>query len=192
MSIVQPHVHWVGDAIQPSHPLPFPFFSCLQSFPTSGSFPVSQLFRSDGQSVGASASPSVFPINIQDWFPLGLTDLISVQSKGLSRIFWHHSSKSSVLWCSALRSCSHTHTGELDHTGKNIALTRQTFVSKVMSLLYDKLCRLVIAFLPRSKSLLISWLQSLSAVIFRPKEIKCVTVSLFHYLFAIECWDWMP
>ena len=64
-----------------------PFFSCLQSFPASGSYPMSQFFTSGGQSIGASASASVLPMNIQDWFPLGLTSLISLQSKGLSRVF---------------------------------------------------------------------------------------------------------
>ena len=62
-------------------------FSCPQSFPASGSFPMSQFFTSGGQSIGASTSASVLPMNIQDWFPLGLTDLISLQSKGLSRVF---------------------------------------------------------------------------------------------------------
>ena len=78
-------VHWVGDAIQPSHPV-VPF-SCLQSFPASGSFQMSQFFTSGGQSTGLSASASVLPMNIQDWFPLGLTGWISLQSKGLSRVF---------------------------------------------------------------------------------------------------------
>ena len=64
-----------------------PFTSCLQFFPASGSFPVSQFFASGGQSIGASASTSVLPVNIQDWFPLGLTGLISLLSKGLSRVF---------------------------------------------------------------------------------------------------------
>ena len=64
-----------------------PFSSCLQSFPTSGSFPMSQLFSSHGQSIGVSASTSVLPMNTQDWFPLGWTDWISLQSKGLSRVF---------------------------------------------------------------------------------------------------------
>ena len=64
-----------------------PFTSCLQSLPASGSFPVSQLFASSSQSIGASASASVLPVNIQDWFPLGLTGLISLQSRGLSRVF---------------------------------------------------------------------------------------------------------
>ena len=64
-----------------------PFFSCLQSFPASGSFPMNRFFTSSGQSIGASTSASVLPMKIQDWFPLGLTGLISLQSKGLSRVF---------------------------------------------------------------------------------------------------------
>ena len=72
------------------------------SFPASGSFPISQLFASGGQRIGVSASASVLPMNIQDWFPLGLTDLISLQSKGLSKsLLYHHSSKVSILWRSA-------------------------------------------------------------------------------------------
>ena len=74
-----------------------PFSSCLQSFPESGSFS----FTSGSQSIGVSASASVLPMNIQDWFPLGLTALISLQSKGLSRVFQHHSSKASILWRTA-------------------------------------------------------------------------------------------
>ena len=74
------------DAIQPSHPWSSPF-SCLQCFPASGSFPVSQFFVSGSQSIGVSASASVFPMNIQDWFPLGWTGWISLQSKGLSKVF---------------------------------------------------------------------------------------------------------
>ena len=84
--LAQTNVHQVGDAIQPSHPF-IPFFSCLQSFPASGSFPMSQFFAWGGQSIGASTSASVLPMNIQDWFPLGLAGLISLQSKGLSRVF---------------------------------------------------------------------------------------------------------
>ena len=89
-----------------------PFSSCLQFFPASGSFPVSQIFASGGQSIGASASASVFPMNIQGWFPLGLTGLISLQSKGLSRVLLqHHSSKASIVWHSDfLWSNSHIHT----------------------------------------------------------------------------------
>ena len=74
-----------------------PFSSCLWSFPASGSFPMSWLFTSGGQSIGASASASVLPMNIQGWFPLGLTGWISLQSKGLSRVLQHHSLKASFL-----------------------------------------------------------------------------------------------
>ena len=86
-----------------------PFSSCLQSFPASGSFPINQFFSSDGQSIGASASASVLPMNIQGWFPLGLTDLISLQSKGLLRVFsnttiWKHQffHIQSSLWSNSL------------------------------------------------------------------------------------------
>ena len=135
-----------------------PFFSWLQSFPASGSFPMSQFFASGGQSVGASASATVLPINIQDWFPLGLTffDPFAVQGT-LKSLLQHHSSKASVLWCSAFFMVQPSHS--YMPTGKIIALTRQTFAGKVMSLPFNMLSRLVIAFLPRSKLLLISWLQ---------------------------------
>ena len=83
----QTHVHWVGDTIQPSHPLLPPFSSRPQSFPASRSFPRSRLFTSGGQSIGASAAASVLPINIQGWFPFGLIGLISLLSKGLPRDF---------------------------------------------------------------------------------------------------------
>ena len=84
----QTHVHYVTDAIQPSRPLSSPSsLSCLLSFPASGSFPTSQFFTSGGQSIGVSASASVLPMNIQGLFTLGLTGLISLQSKGFSRVF---------------------------------------------------------------------------------------------------------
>ena len=147
-----------------------PFSSCLQSFPAWGSFPMSQFFASGGQSIGASALASVLPMNIQDWFPLGLTGLTSLQSKGLKSLLQHHSSKASILWHSAFFMVQLSH--PYMTTEKNIALSVLTFVSKVISLLFNMLCRLVIAFLPRSKSLLISWLQSPSAVILEPSEIR--------------------
>ena len=104
-----------------------------------------------------SPSASVLPTNIQKCFPLGWTGWISLQSKGLESLLQHHSSKASILWCSAFI------TVQLSHpymtTGKIIALTRWTFVDKVMSLLFNVLSRLVITFLSRSKCLLISWLQ---------------------------------
>ena len=83
--VAQTYIHWIDDAIQPSCPVAS-FFSCPQSFPASESFPVSRLFASSGRSVGASASASVLPMNFQGWFPLGLTGLISLLSKGLSRV----------------------------------------------------------------------------------------------------------
>ena len=147
------------------------FSSCLQSFPVSGSFLTSQLFASGGQSIGASALTSVLPMNIQDWFPLGLTGWISLQSRGLSRVFSKTTVQKHQFFSAQLSlwSNSHIHTWLLE---KIIALTRWTFVSKVMSLLFNMLSRLVIGFLPRSKCLLISWLQSPSAVILEPKKIK--------------------
>ena len=81
----QTHVHWVSDAIQPSHPLSSPSPPASKSFPTSESFPMSQLFTWGGQSIGVSASTSVLPMNTQDWSPLGWTGWISLQSKGLSK-----------------------------------------------------------------------------------------------------------
>ena len=106
-----------------------PFSSCLQSFSASGFFPKSQFFASGGQSIGVSASASVLPVNIQNWFPLGLTGLISLQSKGLSRVF--SSSKASVLQRSAFFTVLLSH--PYMTTGKTRALTRWTFVGKVMS-----------------------------------------------------------
>ena len=144
------------------------YFSCLQCFPASGSFPMSQFFTSGSQSIGASASVSVLRIYIQDLFPLGWTGWISLLQGTLKSLFQHHSSKASILWCSAF------YIVQLSHpymtTGKTKALTRRTFVGKVMSLLLNMLSRLVITFLPRSKHLLISWLQSPSAVILEPKK----------------------
>ena len=130
--------------------------------PASESFPMSQLFTWGGQSTGASALASVLPKNTQDWSPLEWTGWISLQSKGFLSLLQQHSSKVSILWHSAF------FTVQLSHpymtTGKTIALTRWTFVGKLMSLLLNMLSRLIITFLPRSKYLLISWLQSPSSV----------------------------
>ena len=153
-----------------------PFSSCLQSFPASGSFLRSQFFTSGGQSMGASASASVLPMNIQDWFPLesaGL-NLLAVQ-RTLKSLLQHHSSKASILQHSAFFMVQLSH--PYMPTGKTIVLTRWIFVSKVMSLLFNMLSRLVIAFLPNSKHLLISWLPSPPAVILEPPKIKSATVS---------------
>ena len=130
---------------------------------------MSRLFTSGGQSTGASAS--VLPVHIQGGFPLGLTSLLFLLSKGVSRAF----SSTTIKFCaqSSLWSNSHIHTWLLE---KNIALATWTFVCKVMCLLFNTLSRFVIAFLPSSKHL--SWLQSPSTVILEPKKIKCVTVSI--------------
>ena len=119
-----------------------PFSFCLQSFPTSGSFPMSRFFASGGQSIVASASASVLLMNIQGLFPLGLTDLISLQSKGRKSLLQHHSSKASVLQCSAFFMVQLSHLYMT--TGKTTALTIWTFVSKVMSLFFNTLSWFVI------------------------------------------------
>ena len=85
LELAQTHVHWVNDTIQPSDPF-VPFSSRLQSFPASQTFPMSLFFKSTCQSIGVLASTLVLPVNIKDWFPLELTGLISLQSKGLSRV----------------------------------------------------------------------------------------------------------
>ena len=105
-----------------------------------------------------------------DWL-----DLLAVQGT-LKSLLQHHSSKASILWHSAFFIVQLSH--PYMTTGKTIALTRWTFVSKVLSLLFNMLSRFVIAFLPRGKHLLISWLQSPSAVILEPKKIKSLTVSI--------------
>ena len=107
-----------------------PFASRLQSFPASGSFPMSQFFASGGQNIGVSASASVLPMNIQDWFLLGLTGWISLKAKGLSRVFFN-SSKASILQSSAFFIVQLSN--PYMTTGKIIALTRWTFVGKAMS-----------------------------------------------------------
>ena len=147
-----------------------PFSSCLQSFPASGYFLMSQLFPSGSQNIGASASASVLPMNIQDWFSLGMTGLISLQSMGLSSLLQHHSWKASILWFSAF---SHLYMTN----GKTIPLTVWTLVGKLLSLLFNVQSRCEIDLLPRSKCLLISWLQSPSAVILETQKIKSVTFS---------------
>ena len=135
---------------------------------------MSQFFTSGGQSVRVSASVSVLPLNIQDLFPLGWTGLVFLQSKGLSRVFSNTTiQKHQFFSTQPSVQLSHPYMS----TGKTIALTRQNFVGKVMSLLFNMRFSLVIAFLPRNKGLLISWLQSPSALILEPKKIKSATVS---------------
>ena len=117
-----------------------PFSSRLQSFPASGSFPVSQLFESVAQSIGVSASTSVFPMNIQDWSPLGWTGWISLQSKGPSRVFSNTTVQKHQFFGTQLFLYSNSQ--PFMTTGKTIALTRWTFVGKVKSLLFNMLSSL--------------------------------------------------
>ena len=154
-----------------------PFSSCLQFFPTSGSFQMSQFFTSGGQSIGVSASISVLPDPGLISFRMDWLDLLAVQGT-LKSLLQHHSSKASILQSSDFFMVQLSH--PCMTTWKTIALTRWTFVGKAMSLLFNILFRLVITFLPRSKRLLISWMQS--AVTLFP---------LFPHLFDMMWWDWM-
>ena len=168
-----PSSQWCHPAISSSV---VPFSSRLPSFPASGSFQMSQLFTSGNQSTGVSASTSVLPMNTQRLisFRMDWLDLLAAQGT-LKSLLQHHSSKASTLLHLAFFRVQLSH--PYMTTGKTIALTRWNFVGKVMSLLFNMLCRLVITFLPRSKCLLISWLQSPSVVILEPKKIKSATVS---------------
>ena len=141
-----PSSWWCHPAISSSV---FLFSFCPQTLPGSVSFPMSQLFTWGGQSIGVSASASVLPMNTQDWSPLGCTGWISLQSKGLTRAFSNTTVQKHQFSRAQLSSQSNSHLYMT--TGKTIALTRQTFVGKVMSLVFNMLSRLVITFLPRSK-----------------------------------------
>ena len=186
----QTHVHWVGDAIQSSHPLSFPSLPALNLSQHQGLFKwVSSwhqvakvlefqlqhqsfqwIFRTDFLSDALVGSPCS-PRDSQESFPT--PHFKSINSSVLS-----------FLYSPTLTS--------IHYTGKTIALTRWTFVDKVMSLLFNMLSKLVITFLPRSKCLLISWLQSPSAVILEPRKIKSLLFPLFPHLFAIKWWGQMP
>ena len=131
-----PSSRWCHPAISSSV---VPFSSCPQSLPESGSFPLSQLFTWGGQSTRVSASTSVLPMNSQDWSLLGWTGWISLQFKGLSTVFSNTTVQNHQFFGTQLSSQSNSHI----HTGKTIALTRWTFVGKVMSLLFNMLSRLV-------------------------------------------------
>ena len=155
----------------------FSFSSHLQCFPASGSFPMSQFFLHIRWPKYWSFSFNISPSNEYSGlisFRMDWLDLLAVQGTPKS-LPQHHSSKASILCCSVffIVQLSHLYMA----TGKTIALTRWTFVGKVLYLLFNMLSRLVITFLPRSKCLLISWLQSPSAVILNPGKIKSATVS---------------
>ena len=182
LEFTQTHLLQDGDAIQPSHPLssPSPAFDLSQH---QDLFQwVSSLYQ----------VAKVLELQLQcselNSFRMDRLDLLAVQGT-LKSLLQYHSSKASILLCSAffIVWLSHPYVT----TGKTVASTRRTFVGKVMSLLFNMLSKLVIAFLPRGKHLLISWLQSPSAVILEPKQIKSVTVSIVspsicHKVMALE------
>ena len=192
----QTHVHHVNDTIQPSYPLVVPFSSCLQAFPKSGSFPVShRFFTSGGQSIGVSASVSVLPVNVQYWLPLGWTGWISLQSKGLSGVFSNTTVQKHQFFGAQLSLQS-----QFSHpymtTGKTIALTRWTFVGKVMSLLFNMLSSLVITFLPRSKCLFnfmaaITLCSDFGAQKVKSAILSTVSPSICFILFFIYSRRWV-
>ena len=139
-----------------------------------------------------SFSFSISPSNECSWlisFRIDWLDLLAVQGT-LKSLLQHHGSEASILWYSTFFIVQLSH--PYMTTGKTIALTRWTFFGKVMSLLFNMLSRLVITFLPRSNCLLISWLQSPSAVILEPLKIKSVTVSIISPSICLKWWDWMP
>ena len=188
--LAQTHVYWVRDAIQPSHPLD-PLFLLPSIFPSIRIFSNESVLHNRWPKYW-SFSFNISPFNEYSGlisFRMDWLDLLAVQGT-LKSLFQHHSSKASVLQPSAFFIVQLAH--PYMTIGKTITLTRRTFVSKVMSLLFNMLSRLVIAFLPRSKCLLISWLQSLSAVILELKEMKSVTISTVAHLFAMKWWDQMP
>ena len=172
LEFTQTHVHRVGDAIQPSHPLssPSPIPPSIRVFSNESALRMGwpKYWSFSFSIIPSKEHPGLISFRM-DWL-----DLLAVQWT-LKTLLQHHSSKASVLWCPAF------FTAQLSQpymtTGKTIAFTRWTFVGKVMSLLLNMLSRLVITFLPTSKCLLISWLQSPSAVILEPRKIKSDTVS---------------
>ena len=163
-----------------------PFSSCLQSFPASGSFPMSQLFKSRGQSIGTSTSASVCPMNIQDWFPLGWTGWISLQSKGLSRVFSNTTVQMYQFFGTQPSLWSHVHTWLLGNRSSDyMDFCRESHVCAFF-FFFNMLSGCIIAFLPRRKHLLISWLQSPSTAILEPQKIKSVTVSSVSPIICYE------
>ena len=168
-----------------------PFSSCLQSFPAPGSFSTESVLYITWSKYWCfrfNTSPSSEYSGLIS-FRMDWLDLFAIQGT-LKSLLQYHSSKASILQCSAffIVQLPHPYTT----TGKMIHLTSQTFVGKVISMLFNMLSRLVIAFLPRSKHLLILWLQSPYAVILKPPKIKSLTVSIVSHLFAMELWVQMP
>ena len=164
----QVHVHCISDTIQPSHPLTSssPALSLSQH---QGFFPMSWLFASGNQNTGSSASAAVLPMSIQGWFPLMLTGLISLLSRGLSALFFSTTVQRHQFFGAlpSLWSSSHNHTWPQE---KTITLAVQTFVDRVMSQLNNTLSRFIKSFLSRSNCLLSLCLHSPSAVVLEPKK----------------------
>ena len=185
LELTQTHVHWVGDAFQPSHPLLFPFPLAFNHSQHQGLSNESVLcirwpeYWSFSFSISPSNEYSELISFRMDWL-----DLLAVQGT-LKSLLQHHSSKASILQ-HFLYSPALTFIRDY---WKIIALTRWTCVRKVMSLLFNMLSRLVIAFLLRSKRLFISCLQSPSAVILEPKKIKTLTVSIVSPSICHKWWD---
>ena len=180
-----------------------PFSSCLQSFPVSGSFQMRQFFTSGGQGIGTSASASVLSMNIHDWFPewmdfrMDWLYFLAVQGI-LKSLLQHHSSKESILRCSVFFIVQHSH--PYMTTVKTIALTRWTCVDKVVSLLFNMLSRLVIAFVVRSKRFLISWSPYAVILALSSVQFSCSVMSdsllfpkclIFYSYEAIWSWDFV-
>ena len=174
--LAQTHVHWVGDAIQLSLILCHPILLLPSIFPRIRVFSNESALHIRWQNY-CSLSFSNYPSNEYSgliYFRIHWFELLAVQGT-LRSLLQHCSSKASILWCSAFFIVQLSH--PYMTTGKTIALTRWTFVSKVMSLLFKTLSRFAIAFLPRRRCLLISWLRSPCAVILEPKKITSATVS---------------
>ena len=172
--LTQTHVHWVGDTIQPFHPLssPSPGFNLFQH---QGLFQRVRSLHQMAKVLELQLLHQSFQGTFRtDFFRTDWVDLLAVQGT-LKSLLQHHSSKTSVLRHSAFLMVQLSH--PYMTTRKTIAFTAWNFVSQVMSLLVNTLSRFLIAFLPRSKCLLILWLQLLYIVILEPKKIKCVTVS---------------
>ena len=185
--LAQTHIHWVSDAIQSFHPLSL-----------SSPFAIS-LYQHQGLSQWISSlhqMTKVFELQLQHqsfqwifrvdflWF-----DLLAIQWT-LKSLPQQHSLTATILQFSAFLMVQLSY--QYMATGKIIALTIRTFVSKVMSLLFNRLSRFVITFLSRNKCLFILWLKSPSTVILEPKKIKSVTVSIFPHLFVMKWWDQIP
>ena len=188
----QTHVYPVGDAIQSYHPLLYPYPPTPNSSKHRVFSNESTLFAWGGQSTGVSASASDLPVNTQDWSPLGSTGWISLQSKGLSKVFSNitiqkHPFFGTQFLHRPILTSIHDH-------WKNHSLNQTDLCWQSNVLLFNMLSRLVITFLSRSKLVLISWLQSPSAVILEPPKNKVCHCffPLSPILFPMRWWDQMP